>query len=399
MIKITSFGCRLNSFESEIIRHRCEGSGLKNIVVIHSCAVTGEAERQARQAARTALKQGARVIVAGCSAQKSAESFVELGVAAVFGNKEKLEESSYKQLAKLSPDAPTLVLASGEPSRQPEVLPERFELKTKAFIQIQQGCDYACAYCVVPALRGKSQSFSREYIFSQIKTALAGGYKEVVLTGVDIASYDNLKGLIRETLVHFPNLPRLRLSSLDPAKGYEWLFRLMADEPRLMPHLHLSLQSGDDSVLKSMGRRHKSADIRKLVASARGFVPHIGLGADIIAGFPGEKPEHFENTYRLIEECRIALLHVFPYSRREGTRAATMPGQVPEAEKKSRAGKLRRLGEKLRRDFISTQIGTTRPVLVEANGVGYTDNYIKVKVNAPENTIVNTGIFNASVVT
>jgi len=392
MIKITSFGCRLNSFESEIIRRRCHDAGLDDVAVVHSCAVTREAERQVKQAVRRALEQGEKVIVAGCSAQKSADSFAKLGVAAVFGNKEKLEPGSYKELAELPPGAPTLILAGGENPSEPDIMPAKFEGRTKAFVQIQQGCDYACSYCVVPQLRGRSQSFSRGYIFGQIEAALSDGYKEIILTGVDIASFKGLEALAKEILVRFPNLARLRFSSLDPARNYEWLFKLMAAEPRVMPHVHLSMQSGDDTVLRLMGRRHKSADIMKLAETARRLVPHIGIGADIIAGFPGEKPEHFENTYNLIEKFRIPLLHVFPYSMREGTRAATMPEQVSAQDKKSRTDKLRKLGERLRRGFVSGQIGTIRPVLVEGKGVGYTDNYIKVKIKAPENTIVNTEI-------
>jgi len=392
MIKIVSFGCRLNSFESEIIRRRCHDASIEDVAVVHSCAVTREAERQVKQAVRRALEQGTKVIVAGCSAQKSAEIFAKLGVAAVFGNKEKLEPGSYKKLAELPPGAPTLILAGGENPSEPDIVPTKFEGRTKAFVQIQQGCDYACSYCIVPQLRGKSQSFSREYIFGQIEAALSGGYKEIVLTGVDIASYDGFEALAKEILRLFPNLPRLRLSSLDPAKDYEWLFQLMAEEPRIMPYIHLSMQSGDDSVLRLMGRRHKAADIIRLVETVRRFVPHIGIGADIIVGFPSEKSEHFENTYNLIEKLRIPLLHVFPYSAREGTRAADMPEQVSAQDKKSRTDKLRKLGERLRRGFISGQIGTIRSVLVESKGVGYTDNYIKVKINAPENAIVNTEI-------
>ena len=394
MTKIVSFGCRLNSFESELIRKHVVAAGLKDVVVVHSCAVTAEAERQTRQAVRKALEQGKRVIVAGCSAQKSPEAYTALGVTAVLGNKEKLLLSSYIGLEGKG----TRVLVSGEVSAEPRIAPDKFELKTKAFIQIQQGCNYACAYCIVPTLRGKSQSFSSKYIFEQIESALNGGYKEVVLTGVDIASFTDLPALTEEILARFPGLPRIRFSSLDPAANPDWLFRLMAAEPRIMPHIHISMQSGDDSVLKNMGRRHKAVDVLALAASARGLVPHIGIGADVIAGFPGETVEHFKNTYDLIEKCKIPLLHVFAYSKREGTRAATMPGQVGAADKKSRAARLRLLGDRLKKDFIAGQMGSVRPVLIEAKGAGYTDNYIKLKVNAPKNTIVDTEISPASII-
>jgi threonylcarbamoyladenosine tRNA methylthiotransferase MtaB len=413
MNKIITFGCRLNTFESELIRRRLAQAGIDGAIVLHTCAVTAEAERQARQVLRRTLKENpsAKVIVAGCSAERMADGMAKIGgVFAVLGNAEKLRRKYYDLLARAdAKDAPFVFageLASGARPKSVEFATKDdlsgFDGKTKAFVQIQQGCNNRCSYCVVPLVRGRNISFSEASVLTQCRAFLKMGYREIVLTGVDISAYGtdtrtgSLFRIVKRILEANPSLERLRLSSLDPAKNYDQLLGLMAEDGRLMPHLHLSLQSGDDKVLSDMRRRHSGADILALVKKIRKTDRHIAIGADVIVGFPGETEREFENTCRLIEKCGISHLHVFPYSVREGTRAASMLGQLRMSVKKERASKLRTLGEKLKCAFIRGEKGRELSVLVEKSNCGYTENYIFVEIageTVAPNSIVKAKIF------
>ena len=311
-IKIVTFGCRLNIFESEIIRKYAEDSGLKNTVIIHTCAVTNEAERQAKQQIHKIVKENPKkkIILTGCSAQNSWKTYKdEKKIFAILGNKEKLIPDYYKKLSKL-PTKNTPYIFVGEVLKNPPQMIEidakdklfKFDGKTKAFVQIQQGCNNRCAYCIVPLVRGKSQSFSEKSILNQCRTFLKEGYQEIILTGVDISAYGtdtkdkSLFGLVKKILDTFPKLKRLRLSSLDPAKSYDQILGLMKLDRRLMPHFHLSIQSGDDKVLSDMRRRHNRDVLITLCKKIHKISKNIAIGADVIVGFPGETDKEFENT-------------------------------------------------------------------------------------------------------
>lgn len=394
-VEIVTFGCRLNSLESEVIRRRAGDAGLTGAVIVHTCAVTAEAERQALQKIRRIASgsPGATIIVAGCAAQNSAERFAALpGVRAVLGNAQKLSQRYYDKIAAAEPGAPTLVFAGADGAAQEGEWPSgpvEFEGKAKAFVQVQQGCDNFCAYCIVPKLRGRSRSVPPGTVIANCRRALASGYGEIVLTGVDIASYDapeggGLAGLAQAILAEFPSLGRLRLSSLDPAADYGALLDCARRDPRILPYFHLSLQSGDDATLRRMRRRHTAAGIRVLVDRIRAALgPGAGIGADLIAGFPGETEAEFANTLGLVEDCAFTRLHVFPYSARPGTPAAGMPVQVPVYVRRARAKRLRDLGERLAREFLEGQIGREVSVLVERDNTGYAQNYIQVKIGGP----------------
>ncbi len=410
-IKIITFGCRLNIFESEIIRQKLIKSGLCDVVVIHSCAITKEAERQAKQEINKVIKNnpGSKIIITGCSAQNSYEKYKEnKNIFAILGNREKLQQQYYDKLATLPP---TLIpyCFVGEPQKNPPEMIEieknqqlfTFDGKTKAFVQIQQGCNNRCSFCIVPFLRGKCQSFSEESILNQCDGFLKEGYKEIILTGVDISAYGadtkdkNLFTITKKILETFPTLKRFRLSSLDPAKNYDEIFNLMKKDKRILPYFHLSLQSGDNAVLYNMKRRHTREHLIELCKKIHDISPHISIGADIIVGFPGETDEQFENTYNLVKECNITHLHVFPYSKRVGTLAEKMPNQIDINVKKERAKKLRELGERLKHKFIYQEKDRILSVLVENNNQGYTDNYLFVKivgVKIPDNSIVDVRI-------
>lgn len=410
-IKVINFGCRLNIFEAEIIKQRIETSGIKNVIVLHTCAVTSEAERQARQELRKVLKENptSKIILTGCSAQNSVDFYAsQRGVFAILGNREKLIQKYYDSLAKAKrKDAPFIFVGniSKNPPEMIEVKPKddmfTFDGKTKAFVQIQQGCNNKCSYCIISIIRGKNQSFSESSILNQCKAFIKKGYKEIILTGVDISAYGSdtkdksLFTIVKKILVSFPTLERLRLSSLDPAKSYDQILGLMRLDKRLMPHIHLSLQSGDDKVLKDMRRRHNRDDLITLCKKIRKVSKDIAIGADVIVGFPGETDKEFENTYNLIKKCKITHLHIFPYSIREGTKAAQIKNQVPSQVKKARAQKLRELGEVLKIKFIKKQKGKKTSVLVEEKNIGYTENYIQVELEGEiisSNTIINTKI-------
>ncbi|MFQ6018533.1 MAG: tRNA (N(6)-L-threonylcarbamoyladenosine(37)-C(2))-methylthiotransferase MtaB, partial [Kiloniellaceae bacterium] len=347
--KIITFGCRLNAYESEVMRDHARASGLQNAVIVNTCAVTAEAERQARQAIRRARREhpGARLIVTGCAAQIAPQAYAAMPeVDRVLGNAEKLKAASF------GPDERARVLVNDIMAVKETAahLIQGFAERTRAFVQVQQGCDHRCTFCIIPFGRGNSRSVPLGEVVAQVRTLVEGGTAEVVLSGVDVTSYGRdlpggpgLGQMMRRLLRLVPALPRLRLSSVDPAELDEDLLRLIAEEARLMPHLHLSLQSGDDLILKRMKRRHGRADALGLCARVRALRPDVVFGADLIAGFPTETEAMFRNTLRAVEDCGLTYLHVFPYSARPGTPAARMP-QVPAPTRKERAARLRAAG-------------------------------------------------------
>jgi threonylcarbamoyladenosine tRNA methylthiotransferase MtaB len=368
--RILTFGCRLNAYESEVMRGHAESAGLENAIIVNTCAVTGEAERQARQAIRKARREnpGAQIIVTGCAAQIDPAGFAAMAeVDRVIGNEEKLRAESF-----LLEDAPRVAVNDIMTVRQtaPQLI-AGFAERTRAFVQVQQGCDHRCTFCIIPYGRGNSRSVPLGEVVRQVRALVDEGTAEVVLTGVDITSYGGdlpgrpaLGQMLRRLLAQVPELKRLRLSSLDAIELDPDLRRLIAEEPRLMPHLHLSLQAGDDMILKRMKRRHSRAEAVALCEELRALRPGIVFGADLIAGFPTETEAMFENSLRLVEDCGLTYLHVFPYSARKGTPAARMP-QLPMAVRKERAARLRAAGAQAFSRFLDGQVGTPASVLIE----------------------------------
>ncbi len=384
-LDIVTFGCRLNLAESEIVRAHAAAAGLTDAVIVNTCAVTAEAERQARQAIRRARRErpDAQIIVTGCAVQIDPRLYAAMPeIDRVLGNAEKLAAASFLPAGAASRIAVADIMTVRETSSH---LVDGFDGHTRAFIQVQQGCDHRCTFCIIPYGRGNSRSLPIGEIVGQVRTVVAAGYREVVLSGVDITAFGadlpgrpTLGQLARRLLALVPDLPRLRLSSLDPVEIDDELWRLIAEEPRLMPHLHLSLQSGDDLVLKRMKRRHSRADALAACRRTRRLRPGIALGADIIAGFPTESDAMFENTLALIGECGLTHLHVFPYSARQGTPAARMP-QLPGPLIRERAARLREAGATLRRVWLAGQIGDTVAVLIERDGSGRSEHYARVR--------------------
>jgi threonylcarbamoyladenosine tRNA methylthiotransferase MtaB len=384
-LDIVTFGCRLNVYESEIIRARAVAAGLTDAVIVNTCAVTAEAERQARQTIRRLRRErpDARIIVTGCAAQIAPARFAAMPeIDQVIGNVEKLNAASYAPHP-VSRVAVADITAARETARH---LVERFDGHSRAFLQVQQGCDHRCTFCVIPHGRGNSRSLPLGAIVEQARSIVAAGYREIVLSGVDITAFGGdlpgrptLGQLVRRLLALVPELPRLRLSSLDPVEIDDDLWRLVGEEERLMPHLHLSLQAGDDLVLKRMKRRHSRADAVAACRRARTLRPGIALGADLIAGFPTESDAMFANTLALIEECGLTHLHVFPYSARQGTPAARMP-QLPGLLIRARAAALRAAGAARHRDWLAAQVGNVVSVLVERDGSGRSEHYARVEL-------------------
>jgi threonylcarbamoyladenosine tRNA methylthiotransferase MtaB len=370
MIDIVTFGCRLNGFESEALKKTAAQAGLTDAVIFNTCAVTAEAERQARQAIRKLKRErpNARIIVTGCAAQVNGQSFADMPeVDRVLGNAAKLDASLLASTEKL------VVTDLNELSELAPHLIEGFEGRARAFVQIQQGCDHGCTFCIVPQARGPSRPVALERIVDQAQRLVESGFGEIVLTGVDIASWGPLDVLIAELLRQVPGLLRLRLSSLDPAQVSDELIALFKAEPRLMGHLHLSMQSGADPVLKRMARRHRQADLERI----RQQLPEVALGADLIAGFPGETEADHQTTLDLVERLELAHLHVFPFSARPGTPAARwkrLPGDIVKA----RAGDLRQAGERVRHRLMERLLGLRVRVLVEEAGKGYCEAYLPV---------------------
>ncbi len=382
-LRVLTFGCRLNSFESEVIRGHA--SGLDDTIVVNTCAVTAEAERQARQAIRRAHRENpdAHIVVTGCAAQIAPTRWATLpGVTRVLGNAEKLAPQSW------APGAPSAVADIMTAAATAPQLVTEFGGRARAFVQVQQGCDHRCTFCVIPFGRGPNRSVPLGAITEQVRTLVSGGWREVVLTGVDITSYGadlpgtpTLGQAVRRLLALVPDLPRLRLSSLDPAAIDDDLWRLLAEEPRLMPHLHLSVQAGADLILKRMKRRHLRADIHATIARARALRPGIAIGADLIAGFPTETDALFADTLALVTEADIPFLHVFPYSERPGTPAARMPPVAPSL-RRERAARLREAGRANAARFFAAQIGRVAAVLAETADGGHTEHFAPVRVPA-----------------
>lgn len=389
--RIETFGCRLNIWESEVMRRHTSAARLENAVVINTCAVTAEAEKQARQAIRKARRADpdAQIIVTGCAAQISPDSWRQMPeVDAVIGNHEKLDAEIWHRLARNnSPDLPSLV---GDIMAVQEVAPhllEGFEHHTRAFLQIQQGCDHRCTFCIIPYGRGNSRSVPMAVIIDHVAKIADSGTAEVVLTGVDITSWgQDLSGqpslgqLVRGILKAVPELERLRLSSIDPAEIDRDLLEVLGSDHRLMPHLHLSVQHGDDLILKRMKRRHGRADVLALVDEARQARPDVIFGADMISGFPTETDAAHEASLDLIERAGLTWLHVFPFSPRDGTPAARMP-QLSGDLIKTRAAAVRSAAKIQEQAFLKSRIGTVDDVLMETGGIGHSQQFAKVRVH------------------
>ena len=343
MVEVVTFGCRINSFESEVLKEKFKDSD--NLIIVNTCAVTGEAERQCRQAVRKLRKEhpDAKIVVTGCAAQVNPQKFAEMPeVDLIVGNKEKAEIEKYLNS---EINEKTIVGDIFSYDDYDKYLSTGFEGRQRAFVQIQQGCNHRCTYCIVPFARGNNRSVPEEDIIRQIKTLLANGFKEICLTGVDACSYQpSFSGLVKHILEQIPELPSLQFGSLDPAAIDDEFIALVGQYKNIYPHFHLSVQSGDNLILKRMRRRHTREDVINLCNKIRALRPEATFGADFICGFPTETEEAFNNTYKLVDEAGIDKLHVFPYSERKGTPAALMP-QVDMEERRRRAKILRSLRE------------------------------------------------------
>lgn len=385
-VEVLNFGCRLNAYEAQVMKNHATEAGMRNTILVNSCAVTKEAERQVKQAIRKAQREhpGVEIIVTGCAAQISPEDYASLpGVTRVIGNEEKLKPESYGG----TPEAKIAVNDIMSITETAAHMVSGFDDHHRAFVQVQNGCNHRCTFCIIPYGRGNSRSVPLGEIVSQVRELVESGYQEVVLTGVDISDYGkDLPGtpsfsqMLRRILINVPELPRLRISSIDAVEMDEGLFQLLAEEPRLMPHLHLSLQAGDNMILKRMKRRHCREDALDFARRVRAARPDVVFGADIIAGFPTETEEMFENSLRLVEEMQLAHLHVFPYSQREGTPAARMP-QLPKAVRKERAARLREAGHNQLQLFLQSRVGKQANVLVEKPGIGRCEHFTQVKLS------------------
>ena len=381
-VQVVTFGCRLNAYESEAIRARASADGLQDAVVFNTCAVTGEAVRQARQAIRKARRErpGARLIVTGCAAQIDPAAFAAMPeVDLVLGNAEKAAPGALG-------DTTARVRVNDIMSIRETAghLVDGLKDRARAYVEVQNGCDHRCTFCVIPYGRGNSRSAAAGEVVEQVRRLTAEGYREVVLTGVDITSWGadlpgqpTLGQLVSRILKLVPDLPRLRLSSIDAAEIDPDLMRCLAEEARLMPYLHLSLQAGDDLILKRMKRRHLRADALKLIADVRAVRPDTAFGADLIAGFPTESEAAFENTLALVEEAGLSFLHVFPYSARPGTPAARMP-PVKGPAIKDRARRLREAGDRALQRHLERQVGRVLNGLVERDGFARAEDFTEI---------------------
>lgn len=384
--EVLTFGCRLNTYESEVMRKHALDAGLDDAIIINTCAVTKEAERQARQAIRRARKQNpnAKIIVTGCASQISPELYGAMPeVDRVIGNDLKLKRETWG----LETEDKVIVNDIMTVEETASHLVDGFDGRARAFLQVQNGCDHRCTFCIIPYGRGNSRSVPIGVIVENVRHLVAQGYNEVVMTGVDVTSYGadlpgepTLGQMIRRVLALVPELPRVRLSSLDPVEIDEDMWNLIATEKRFMPHLHLSLQAGDDMTLKRMKRRHLRQDVIDVCQKARALRPDIVFGADIIAGFPTETDDMFANTMDIVRQCDLTFLHVFPYSEREGTPAARMP-QVDPQLRKDRARQLRELGDVQMQKFIDRQIGRITTAVIEQNGHGRTEHFAEVALD------------------
>ena len=391
---VITLGCRLNTYESELMHDLAKQAGLTDTIIVNTCTVTSEADRQARQTIRKLRRQNpaANIIVSGCAAQIDPEKFAAMPeVDRVLGNQEKLNIRSYQN----SDDGEKILVADIMQAKEVAGhLLSGFETRSRAFVQIQQGCDHRCTFCIIPFGRGVNRSVPFGVIAQQMNKLTDAGYKEAVLTGVDISSYGGdlpgqptLGQMARRLLDQAPALQRLRLSSLDPAAIDDDLIALLAEEPRLMPHIHLSVQTGSDLILKRMKRRHTAPDVVALCRQLREVRPETAFGADLIAGFPTESDAMHQETLALIDEAKLTYLHVFPYSPRPGTPAADMP-QVNDAVRKSRAAEIRAKGDNRQEVYFNGLIGATASLLVERGGKGYTETYAPASLeNGKQNSV------------
>jgi len=392
-VEVITFGCRLNAFESEVIRHEAEQAGLSDTIVVNSCAVTNEAVAQARQSIRK-LKRArpeARIVVTGCAAQTQSEMFADMSeVDRVLGNDDKMRGQAWRETRAAFDIGTEKKIAVSDIMAVREMAPHLVDGfqggLPRAFVQVQNGCDHRCTFCIIPFGRGNSRSVPMGAVVEQVRALVAHGHAEIVLTGVDLTSYGTdlpgmprLGALTKQILRHVPDLKRLRISSIDSIEADSDLLDAIANDARLMPHLHLSLQSGDDLILKRMKRRHSRRDAIEFCAQVQRLRPDIAFGADIIAGFPTETEEMFARSEALVEECGLTFLHVFPYSPRPGTPAARMP-QVAGAAIKERARRLRAAGEAALRRRLASEIGTTREVLIESTTAGRTEHFLPVAI-------------------
>ncbi|PLS23047.1 tRNA (N(6)-L-threonylcarbamoyladenosine(37)-C(2))-methylthiotransferase MtaB [Neptunicoccus cionae] len=402
-----TFGCRLNTYETEAMKELTAAGGLENAVVVNTCAVTAEAVRQSKQSIRKLRREHpeARIIVTGCAAQTEPDTYSAMDeVDLVMGNTEKMQADTWMKLGKgadfigetegvLVDDIMSVKQTAGH-------LIDGFGSRSRAYVQVQNGCDHRCTFCIIPYGRGNSRSVPAGVVVEQIKRLVASGYNEVVLTGVDITSWgDDLPGnpplgdLVQRILKLVPDLPRLRISSIDSVEADNALVDAIADEHRLMPHLHLSLQAGDNMILKRMKRRHLRDDAIAFCSDMRKARPDIVYGADIIAGFPTETEEMFENSLKLVEDCGLTWLHVFPFSPRQGTPAARMP-QLEKSVIKARAKRLREAGTQRVQDHLAAQLGKTHSILMENPRMGRTEGFTEVAFasDQPEGQIVSAKI-------
>ncbi|MGE5774325.1 MAG: tRNA (N(6)-L-threonylcarbamoyladenosine(37)-C(2))-methylthiotransferase MtaB [Hyphomicrobiales bacterium] len=385
-VDIVTFGCRLNAYESEVIRREAAAAGVDNAVIVNTCAVTAEAVRQARQTIRRLKREqpDSRIVVTGCAAQTESNTFAAMAeVDRVVGNEEKFDASAWASNEKI-----TVSDIMAVRTMRPHAI-DSIEGRARAFVQVQNGCDHRCTFCIIPFGRGNSRSLTVEEVVAQARRLADNGYREIVLTGVDITSYGadlpggpRLGALVKRILRDVPDLARLRLSSIDSVEADSDLLDALANEPRLMPHLHLSLQSGDDLILKRMKRRHARGDAISFCAQARRLRPDVVFGADIIAGFPTETDDMFARSLDLIDECGLTQLHVFPFSPRPGTPAARMP-QVDRADVKERARRLREKGDMALHGHLDREIGRRRRVLTESKSLGRTEQFMPVRLAAP----------------
>ena len=396
--KFTTLGCRLNAYETEAMKELSREAGLENAVVVNTCAVTAEAVRKARQEIRKLRRDNpdAPIIVTGCAAQTEPETFASMDeVTKVIGNTEKMQPETWKEIAK-GPD----FIGTTERVQVDDIMSvtetaghliDGFGTRSRAYVQVQNGCDHRCTFCIIPYGRGNSRSVPAGVVVDQIKRLVDKGYNEVVLTGVDLTSWGadlpatpKLGDLVMRILKLVPDLPRLRISSIDSIEVDENLMQAIATESRLMPHLHLSLQHGDDLILKRMARRHLRDDAIRFCEEARKLRPEMTFGADIIAGFPTETEAHFENSLKLVSDCDLTWLHVFPYSKREGTPAAKIPSQVNGNAIKERAARLRAAGDAQVQRHLADQIGKTHHILMENPHMGRTEQFTEVSFATPQ---------------
>jgi len=385
-VDVVTFGCRLNTYESEAIRREAAAAGLDATIIVNTCAVTAEAVRQARQTIRRLKREWPhqRIVVTGCAAQTEARNFAAMAeVDRVVGNEEKFDARTWRSADKI---AVSDIMAVK--TMRPHAI-DSIEGRSRAFVQVQNGCDHRCTFCIIPYGRGNSRSLPVEDVVGQVRRLVGNGYREVVLTGVDITSFGTdlagaprLGALVKRILKDVPDLNRLRLSSIDSVEADFDLLDALGNEPRLMPHLHLSLQSGDDLILKRMKRRHARRDAISFCEQARRLRPDVIFGADIIAGFPTETERMFTRSLDLVDECGLTQLHVFPFSPRPGTPAARMP-QIDRAVVKERARCLREKGEIALRGHLDREVGRRRRVLTESKSLGRTEQFMPVRLATP----------------